>query len=263
MITFSECISRINQTLNYPAYTYADISHFFDQAISELNTTFKIGLPLVSQMVQERTVNVHELPNLVILNAEPNGVSDFESFPKDPAQRDTAKAYYDADSRLFYKYNVLNDTWETYPSMYGIFLTETSREYYEASRLWSSAAWFPLDTARLNDFALDIYMPDDWTIMFLIPYVCFKTAVRDGMSGAMYQEEFIQGFQQLQTSYDVPNFVQLSTVAHLPAYTDIVKQNLNNLNIKVPVRAVYDSMKVGNAILPEYSNFYTEGGWRY
>ena len=63
MITLSDCINRINQVLNYPSVGYVDIRHFFDQAIAELNTTFRIGLPLVSQMVEERKLNIQELSN--------------------------------------------------------------------------------------------------------------------------------------------------------------------------------------------------------
>jgi hypothetical protein len=125
------------------------------------------------------------------------------------------------------------------------------------------AIWTPVVENRLNDFDLAMYLPTDWIVLFLIPYVCFKTAVRDGSSGSLYNEEYVQGFQQLQTSYNVPNFVELSKVAHLPAYTAMVKANLNNLNKRIPTRAVYDSMKIGNAIFPEYEYTTTRGGWGF
>jgi hypothetical protein len=150
--------------------------------------------------------------------------------------------------------------------MYAVYLNDKNqRVLYESIYYYIEATylWTPVDENRLNDFSLDVYIPDDWVILFLIPYVCFKASVRDGGNGGLYHEEFTQGFQQLQTSYDVPNFVALNTVAHLEAYRPLVKQYIAALNTKVPTRAVYDSMKIGNAIMPEYGGFHTRGGWGF
>lgn len=264
MFTLSDCITRINQILNYPAFTYTDISHFFDQAISELNSTFRIGMPLVSQMISEQAIRVQDKPNLVVLASEPTGTASdipagtIESFT------DTSKTYYNTSDNKLYKYSILTEQWDAYDKMYGLYAPIGSpRAVYETLSvpLANQAIWVKLDEKRLNDIDLTVYMPEDWVILFLIPYVCFKATMRDGGNGALYSEEFVQGFQQLQTSYDVPNKVLLSRVAHLPAYTAIVKSHLSNLAIEVPTRAVYPDMKIGNSIMPSYGGFNSRGGW--
>jgi hypothetical protein len=105
------------------------------------------------------------------------------------------------------------------------------------------------------------YMPLDWWILFVIPYVCFKFAVRNGDDGALYSTEFSEGLQQLQTCYDVPNFVVLSEVAGDPVYTEIVQANLDTLSVKIPTKAIKNSMRIGNAIAPVFGNLYDVGGW--
>ena len=264
MFTLSDCIIRINQTLNYPSVAYTDISHFFDQAISELNTSFRIGLPLVSAMVAENSFNISEIPNVVLLKELPvqsaveiPAVSDSSEFT------DVSKVYYKTTDGLFYKYSSTDEVWKSYDEIYGVYIDVSGRTVFQTVPVYASniAVWAVIDEKRLNDFDLTIYLPEDWIILFLIPYVCFKTAVRDGGDGGLYSDEFTQGFQQLQTSYDVPNFVELSTVAHLPAYTSIVKNNIAALNMKIPTRAVFSSMKTGNAIMPNYGGFNSRGGW--
>lgn len=263
MITLSECIIRINQILNYPSFTYTDISHFFDQAISEINTTLRIGIPLVSEMIDAHRIHVQDLPNLTLLSSAPTGTATDIPIGAPDATSDVSKVYYNpADSKL-YKYDTQTGAWVGYDKMYGIYLSTAGvRTFYETQTLFTGCAiWAPVDEKRLNDFDLNIYLPDDWVILFLIPYVCFKASTRDGGSGALYSEEFIQGFQQLQTSYDVPNFVLLDRVAHLPAYTAEAKKHIAALNIKVPTRAIYTDMKIGNATLPIYGGFNSRGGW--
>lgn len=264
MFKLSECISRINQILNYPAITYTDISHFFDQAISELNSTFKIGMPLVSQMIENHRIDVQTLPNLTLLSSVPRG--DFSDIPSGTLSdfTNTSKVYFNVDDSKIYKFDVYREEWVGYDKMYGLYLSDSGeRTVYETIVFAASncALWSTLDDTRTNDIDLNIYLPTDWVILFLIPYVCFKSNVRDGGNGALYNEEFVQGFQQLQTSYDVPNFVNLSEVAHLPAYTKDVKEHITALNVRIPTRAIYDSMKVGNSIMPTYGGFNSRGGW--
>lgn len=264
MFTLSACIQRINQILNYPAITYEDVSHFFDQAISELNTTFKIGLPLVSEMVSENRLNIQELPNLVSIKEMPTGTPADIPVASPPNFTDTSKVYYDSTANLFYKYNSLKASWDSYETVYGIFVDDSFKRYvFQTLPLPISglAIWSSVDESRSGDFDLTQYLPVDFIILFLIPYVCFKFSVRDGNDGALYSEEWTQGWQQLQTSYDVPNFVELSKVAHLPAYTKFVKNNFDKLGKTIPTRAIYDTMKVGNAIMPSYGGFYQGGGW--
>lgn len=261
MFTLSDCIIRINQILNYPSVAYTDISHFFDQAISELNTTFKIGLPLISTMVSENKFELSEIPNLVLLDKAPYIIP---AVPDDTGFTDTVEVYFNLKDNLFYKYARLSDSWVGYDKVYGLYIeNDGTRKLYQTFPAYTtgSALWTLVNENRLNDFELNTYLPDDWVILFLIPYVCFKTAVRDGMDGNLYRDEYVQGFQQLQTSYDVPHFVDLYKVAHLPAYKPEVKKHIAALNVKVPTRAVYDTMKVGNTILAEYGGFNSRGGW--
>lgn len=264
MFTLSNCITRINQILNYPAISYDDVSHFFDQAISELNTTFKIGIPLVSEMVAENQLNIQDLPNVVLIKESSLGGASDIIVTSDNNFTQTDRVYYNPIENKFYKYNVLNATWCAYGIMYGVFVDNSfKRVIYQAipMPLTGTAYWSPVDETRTNDFDLINYLPVDFIILFIIPYVCFKFSVRDGNSGELYNEEWTQGFQQLQTSYDVPHFVNLSKVAHLPAYTNFVKKHIDMLGDKISTRAIYDSMKIGNNIAAQYGGFYENGGW--
>lgn len=265
MFTLYDCITRINQILNYPSVTYMDISHFFDQAISELNTSFRIQLPLVSQMLDENCINFTELPELVLFDHEPYGDVDKIPTSKPEEITDRSKVYYNIVDQKLYKYDLKDEAWKAYDKLYGIYVSpEYGRKVFCTVVYYGSNTvhWVQMDGQRAVDFDLTDYMPEDWIILFLIPYVCFKTSVRDGTSGALYNDEFTQGFQQLQTSYNVPNRVQLNTVAHLPAYRKLVEANISNLNRTVPTRAITTSMLVGNAVLPEYSDF-MKGGWGF
>ena len=264
MFTLSNCITRINQILNYPAISYDDVSHFFDQAISELNTTFKIGIPLVSEMIAENQFNIQELPNVVLIKNAPTGGSSDIVVSEYPNFGNVERVYYDPSLNKFYKYNVLNNIWEGYETIYGVYIDDTyKRSIHRATSLplTGVAFWSPIDETNVYDFDLVWYLPMDFIILFLIPYVCFKFSVRDGNSGELYNEEWTQGFQQLQTSYDVPHFTKVATVAHFPAYTKFVKNNPDKIGCNIPTRAVYDSMKIGNNILATYGGFYENGGW--
>lgn len=265
MFTLYDCITRINQILNYPSITYMDISHFFDQAISELNTSFRIQLPLVSQMIDENRIDFTDTPEVVFLKHEPYGnTSDIVSGTiKDFT--DTSIPYYNTDDQKLYKYDTKDKVWKAYDSLYGIYLSsEHERKVYRTVVYYGSnnVVWVPMDDQRVVDFDLTQYLPEDWIILFLIPYVCFKTSVRDGSNGALYNEEYTQGFQQLQTSYDVPNFIKLNTVVHLPAYKHLVKDNLHCLDRAAPTRAITSDMAIGNAVAPVYSDNMM-GGWGF
>ena len=262
MFKFFDCITRINQILNYPSFSYSDVSHFFDQAISELNTSFRIRIPLVSQMIDENRIDVYNIPNIIILTSPPGNIS---SVPNATGFVDIYSVYYNTSDGKLYRYSNATQTWDGFDEIYGIYANPATgiSTIYRTMFLAGvgSASWYVVDPTSLEDFNLNIYLPTDWIILFLIPYVCFKAAVRDGAEGSLYNEEFVQGMQQLQTSYDIPNFVRLKDVAHLPAYTQIVKDNLDKLDVVMPTRAIYDFMKIGNAIMPAYGGMYDTGGW--
>lgn len=264
MFKLSDCITRINQALNYPAITYSDISHFFDQAISELNTTFRIALPLVSEMIEEQKPDYTSMLNVVMIDVKDGVVPEIDAVNHKPNPAwDTSKIYYSIPDNRIYKYNFATDEWVLYDTVYGFAVAdngttstyETYKMPYTGSCIWQAKL--------IDDLSLDlnVYLPTDWIILFLIPYVCYKVTVRDGGDGTLFSEEYVQGYQQLQTSYDVPNRVWLPVVAHLPAYTKIVETKLDCIGLYISTRAVYDTMKIGNAVMAKYGGFNMRGGW--
>lgn len=264
--TISDCISRINQALNYPAITYEDVSHFFDQAIVELNTSLRIALPTVSEMRDEHTYRISDSPNAVIIssNLSNNLIPSTSTVPTEVPAADSSKVvYYNGSVRPYDNslYIFKNGGWFPTREAYGI--VPGSDEGYEAISVgFQQAVWTPISIHCIKEFSLTDYLPTDWIILFIIPYVCFKFAVRNGDSGALFSDEFTQGFQQLQTSYNVPNSVTLSSVAHYPAYSKQVEKNLNNLNIRVPTRAIINDMLVPNGIRPINGvGAHDVGGW--
>ena len=269
-ITLNDCISRVNQVLNYPAVAYEDIYHFFDQAMYEINTSLKIALPSVSEMREEHTFDITEQDSLVRLFTLPDNASVIPYYSEVPTAAPTeglSEGIYVCDgtyaSRAFYKWDGHN--WIQVPKLYAIYLTpdNTLRTYVAVAITSAVAVWTPVDKIHHDDFDLTEYLPADWWTLFIIPYVCFKFAVRNGDSGELFADEFTQGFQQLQSCYSVPNSVRLSDVAGKPAYAELVRQHLHNLGgTMVFTRAIYDNMRVGNGIQPVFGGFYDAGDWR-
>lgn len=266
--TINECIQRINQILNYPAVSYVDISHFFDHAISELNSILRIGLPSVSELLADNTYDITLQNNTVLLEQRPtysSAIPSFMTIPTDPPSEEAPAVfgYYAPNgTTVGAKYFVWNGVaWVSHNVIYGVNFNNGTKTAYIATPIANAAYWVETSAVRTQEFDLCEIMPLDWWILFVIPYVCFKFAVRNGDDGALYATEFTEGLQQLQTCYDVPNFVDLNSVAGDPAYTKIVQNNLNNLGIDVPTRAIKETMRVGNAIRPIYENVYDTGGW--
>ena len=258
--TINNCMTRINQALNYPSISYEDVSHFFDQAVSELNTSFRISIPLVSQMISEHTFKIQD-HNVVLLNKDPGSLITKVS-SKPTASDNSPPVYYKGISNLNYVFYVktLNNEYEERSEVYG-YIPAEGKAYCATAVDANTAFWFKIDSESLSSFSLTEYLPAEWLVLFVIPYVCFKFSVRNGDGGVVFNDEFIQGFQQLQTSYNVPNSVQLCKVAHLPAYRNLVKENIHDLNKTVPLRAVTEDMKSTNFIIPQYSSTHSVGGW--
>lgn len=259
--TLSDCIERINQALDYPAIGYTDISHYFDQAISELNTTLRIGLKPISQLLTENEFSLNTMPNVVALDKYPTS-AEADLIPRANFEPENSTYYYNTSTK---KYGLkIDSVWKYYDRLYAIYsdsTTYSTHVFISAYYSDDSVMWVPYAYDALTSLDLTNYLPVDVIILFIIPYVCYKFTIRDGGNGALFREEFAQGFQQIQTSYDIPNTVHLATVAHLKAYTSDVNEHIDNLNVLVPLRAIYDSMKIGNAVMPEYGGFYESGGW--
>lgn len=266
--TLNECIQRINQILNYPAVSYADISHFFDHAMSELNTILRIGLPSVSELLTDNTYDVTLQSNTVLLEQRPAYNSTIPTFTEIPAnnaptETEPTFGYYTPfGTSVGAKYYVWNGVdWVSHNVIYGVNFNNGEKTAYIATPVGGVSYWVETSAIRTQEFDLCEIMPLDWWVLFVIPYVCFKFAVRNGDDGALYSTEFSEGLQQLQTCYDVPNFVTLSAVAGDPVYTKIVQNNLDNLSATVPTRAITEGMRIGNAVHPIYGNLYDVGGW--
>lgn len=268
--TLNDCLARINQVLNFPAVAYEDVYHFFDQAIAELNTNLRIALPSVTEMRATHTFDVTEQEDLVRLTTLPDNKIELPHYKSQPTSHPAAgdgEGAYVCDGsftdRSFYRWDGVE--WRPVKKLYGIYIDAEGnlRTYIAVPITTRTAVWTPVSRTHYEEFDLTDYLPVDWWTLFIIPYVCFKFSVRNGDSGELFADEFTQGYQQLQSSYHVPNAVLLATVAGRPAYTELVKQYIGNLgNTMVFTRAIYEDMRVGNGIPSIYGGFYEAGDWR-
>ena len=270
--TISDCMSRINQALNYPSISYEDVSHFFDQAISELNTILHTAIPTVTEMRIEHTFKVNESPNAVAMSSVPSYVpkayvydgSDMHNNVGGDGDIDPTEhtIVYLIQGDFGFEHSLYiykNNSWTKTDKAYLIVTGGTAYEAIVISNTDATYVEIPINT--VTDFSLTEYLPVDWLILFLIPYVCFKFSVRNGDNGALFSDEFTQGLQQLQTSYSVPSSVQLKGVAHLTTYKSDVSANLHNLSKKVPTKVITTDMRIPSGVHPVYGNIYDHGGW--
>lgn len=252
----TQCLDHINQALNYPALTFEDVSLFFDMAIAELNTTLHINIPTVSDMVKDFKQKMSKDVNKIT-------ITDFDPqlYPNIPTSNaGTPKYYYSIVDKKFYVYNVLTDTYASQDTLYGIYLRNGNVETYKAIVYGQQASWQQIDDTT-TECDLSLYLPDEWVLLWLIPYVCFKYTVRDGGTASTFADELTQGFQQLQESYDVPERIILSKYADKEAYADKVLEYLPDLNVSVRTRAIYSSMKHNRVLNSVFGSMYDRGGF--
>ena len=263
VFTLSDCIERINQALDYPAVEYADISHYFDQAISELNSTLRIGIRPISYILKHYKADIYRAGNIIALS-EAETYTNIPVLTEDP---ESGNCYYNSDTKLFGIRK--SGVFEYYEDVYGYIPDNSTLDVKTFKAVYfseSSVCWTTYNTDPINTLDLTEWLPMDVLILFVIPYVCNKYMLRSGGIGSVFREEFVQGFQQIQTSYDIPNFVNLVSVAGKKAYSEDVELHIKDMqlfNITVPTRAIYDDMKIGNAIQPEYGGMYDGGGWGF
>lgn len=253
----ADCIQRINQTLNYPAFSYPDVSHFLDQAVVELNTTLRVSVPLVSEMLEQSRTSYLDSPDAFVLNSVPN-----TSIPTGTTQPTDSEYWYNTSDGKFY----INGFATPHDVLYGVYMPNFSERRVFQSAVYSNSMviWIELDINALPEVELSNWLPDEWVILFVIPYVCSKCSARDGGNSALYVEEYTQGFQQLLTAYQVPNKVYLPSVAHLPAYSKDVSKLLDanaSLNVHVSTKAIYSDMKINTAERAIFGGMYENGGW--
>lgn len=258
-MTISDVMSRINQALNYPAVDYDELYPYFDMAISDLNTSLHISLKLISQCVKEYRQEMSKpKDNMVILTTTPSEIIIQEMTNSEIDASTTAKYIYNTNEK---KFGVKNGTsYDYYEELIGVYNRGGVPEFYKAVH-YTDGGVFVLNDFNPLDTDLTEYLPEDWIILYLIPYVCFKYTCRDGGTGAIFSEEFTQGFQQLQESYDIPEEVLLSKYAHKFAYLDDVKNNIPFLNVYVPTKAITEDMKHRRVINGTYGGMYDRGGW--
>ena len=253
----SQCLNFINQALNYPSLYYDDISLYFDTAISELNTTLHTKIPHISEMILDykRRMSNDDF-KVTITDTDPQVDATIAS-----SDAGLPKCYYDAVSKLFYVLDVISQTYSSMEKLYGVYFRDGHIENYQAIVYGQQASWQLTDSENIQECDLEEYFPDDWILLWLIPYVCFKYTVRDGGTASTFAEELTQGFQQLQDTYDIPEYTVLASVADRQAYKQLVEEHLDNLNILVRTRAIYEFMKHERALNAVYGSMYDRGGF--
>ena len=256
----SEVINNINAALNYPSATIEDLKLFMDQAISEINSELHIAIPSITDMQKATEMSFSNSTNLVLLTTKPDSSTTIPIYTG--TEEIESNYYYDAVKD---KYAIKKTNGVVYSNdLYGLYNDYISPPILYEAVLFSQdlALWYIPNEKDLRDFDLEDYLPRDWIFLYFIPYVCFKYAVRDGDTGALFSDEFTQGFQQLRNAYSIPNNVNLKNVCHLFAYKDLAQENIDNLNIIIPTRAITDKMKVPDSMKAIWGdNFYSNGGW--
>lgn len=249
----ADCIQHVNQVLNFPSLAYTDMSHFFDQAIAELNTTLRVDIPLVSDMISQLRTDYLGSPDAIVLDTMPN--------VNIPINSDSSPYWYSTEDGKFHVYG--SET--VHDKLYGVYMPDFDTRHVFQTAVFSDnmVVWVEIDVNALPDIDLSIWLPDEWVVLFVIPYVCSKCSARDGGDSALYVEEYTQGFQQLQTSYRIPNKVELARVAGKEAYTPDVKRAVadGTLNAVVRTKAIYPEMKINTVENAVYGGMYENGGW--
>ena len=260
-MNISEIINSINVALNYPSATIDDLKLFMEQAISEINSELHISIPSILDMEKEIEDENSNKNNLVLLSSKPDSSTIIPTYTG--SEDMSSYSYYYDFTNNKYAIKKESDT-EYFDSLYGIYNDYNSPPtIYQAVVLSEDIVmWFIPNEKNVRDFNLENYLTKDWIYLYFIPYVCFKYSVRDGDTGALFSEEFTQGFQQLRNAYNIPSKVLLKAVCHKPAYTKLAEENIDNLNIIVSTRAITEDMKISNTMKAFWGDdFYTKGGW--
>lgn len=276
-MTLSQFVDYVNKALNYPAVTVTDIDLYMDQAFSEINTQLHLSLPSLKVMRDEAAsenrpeelyspLKVDTVPPTSIQAApEPDNTlisdgSDPDWAPYDPEDENV---YFDSSLGKFIYHG------RYYNEVYYMYFDENSQKeiwYKTKTSLIDNpvtAAWFRFYITP-TELDLETYLPKDWIFLFLIPYVCFKQAVKDGDQGILFNNEMATGFNQLRDSYHIPERILAKDAIALPAYTglkELLKAGTLNWYQWIPTRAIYDIYKIPKAVDAVYMDFYNRGGW--
>lgn len=263
MYTLNDLTNDVNIALNYPAINFQDIKLYLNQAISELNSSLHISIRNVNDIIAENYANVSQLKNLIELGSAPTEEDVIPSLAEDPTvdEDNTIFVYFNTTMSKFRVYNQDKLNWDIYDELYASYVDGVVKYVYKATLLNNDFYW--VAEVYNNPLELDLskYICNDWIILFIIPYICFKFSARDNDTGAIFSEEFTQGFQQLLIAYRIPDKVNLAKVAGLLPYTEDVKKALPLLNIMCPTRAITEDMKIPKDIQATFGGFNDRGGW--
>lgn len=255
----STVLNHINSALNYPNLTLDDIKLYFDQAFMELNTNLHISIPTLEDQIN---IFKHNLSNIstteVFLNQDPAILG--YNIPSEP--QGNSNIYY-FEGRFYKRNSITSTTWSvTQPPIVGIYVREGIPEKYQACVIGDyTAYWAKLEDVSEENYDLNMCLPDEWVLLWLIPYICFKYTIRDGGTATTFAEELTQGFQALQDTYDIPFKVNLASVADLPVYRSQVLDNISNLNISIPTKCITETMKHAREVTAIYGSVYDRGGF--
>lgn len=255
-----EFMNYINAALNFPAISIEDVLVYCDMAMSELNTTLHTNIPLISDQITKYLEEQSKDTKYIVLSEDPTTEAIYTREVGKPIPTGI-KAYYDPSVKHFFILDVATNTYVQCDNFKGVYFRDHIKEFWAPMLIGNSAFWKESEYAYSDNYNLNKHLPNDWIMLWLIPYVCFKYTVRDGGTAQTFAEELTQGFQQLQDTYDVPSKIILATVANEEAYKDLVLQNLPNLNIYVRVVAIYENMKHDRGILPIFGSMYDRGGF--
>lgn len=260
MYTLNDLTNDVNSALNYPAISFQDIKLYLNQAISELNSSLHTSIRNVNDIISENYVRTSTLDNLIALSTPPTMSDTVPMYPDTPVGVEITY-YYKTTTGKFMKYNSEEDEWKAYDSLYAYNITDGIRTVYKATYIDDHIYW--IQEVYDNPLELDFsqYICNDWIVLFVIPYICFKFSARDNDTGAIFSEEFTQGYQQLLIAYNIPDKVLLDKVAGLIPYREDVEKSLPNLKIMCPTRAITESFKIPKDIQATFGSMFDRGGW--
>lgn len=260
-LTLGEVLTKINKKLNYPSLSFDDVDVYFDQAISELNTLLHISIDPISTIKEAYVNNLLDKNNIVRLATHPLNSSGI-NIPTTPGNNNANEYYYDAVEDEYMIKNT-GGTYDAHDIIYGEYIDPTTQEsiWVQPFLYGNTPKWYP--SAIADPMSLNVlhFMPMDWWILFVVPYVAAAYAAKDGGNVVLFNDEFAQGFIQLRTNYDIQQRVKLSEVMHLPAYKAIVddvlqdsKQLINLPNLEVITKAITESMRIPDNLEAKYDD---------
>lgn len=260
MYTLNDLTTDVNTALNYPAVSFQDIKLYLNQAISELNSSLHISIRNINDIIIENYENISKLDNVVSLNSIPTTSVNVPILEEDPSTPLTVPYYFNSTIKKYRKYN--GDEYVSYDELLGTYLESNVLHTY-TTRFSDATTIIWLEYAFNNPLEIDLsqYIANDWIILFVVPYICFKFSARDNDTGAIFSEEFTQGYQQLLIAYNIPSQVHLDKVAGLLPYTKDVEAHLPNLKVLCPTRAITESFKIPKDIQATFGSMFDRGGW--